>query len=96
MMFIKNLTLFGKLKTVDKFAKHMKIQLTNKKQCPICGSLHAVFIGTWAEVKYDDDIPRGNFFDNDSIYWCEGNECNAVFALRKNETESRPKYSSYI
>lgn len=65
----------------------MSMQLTHKKQCPRCGTRHVIFIGKWEEVKYDHDIPRANFADNDLVYWCEGNECNELFAM-KEETKS--------
>lgn len=61
----------------------MKMQLTDKKQCPQCGSRHVIFLGRWDELKYDRDIPRASFADNDLVYWCEGNECNELFALRE-------------
>lgn len=72
------------------------MQLTSEKKCPQCGSSHVIYIGNWAEVKYDDDIPRANFLDTDSVYWCEGSECNAVFALRKENSADSFRYSSYL
>ncbi|MDO8424382.1 MAG: hypothetical protein Q7S70_00400 [bacterium] len=65
----------------------MIMQLTNVKQCPQCGSLHVLFLGNWEEVKYNDDMPQGNFLDTDQIFWCEGNECNALFVIRESEAQ---------
>lgn len=77
--------------------KLMKMQLTDTKQCPQCGSLHVIFIGMWDEVKYDDDVPRANFQDTDQVFWCEGDECNALFAMRENEAQKYlSAYSSYM
>lgn len=59
------------------------MQLTRVKQCPQCGSRHVIYVGKWEDLKYDNDIPRANFADNDLVYWCEGNECNELFALRE-------------